>query len=82
MEAEGQYLPACLALFLSARFQGCGDSAMLILLEGTPCCSALITEMLHVISGGKGEGGAFIRVSTLQEMHIPLMLTPFETAIK
>lgn len=49
-EAEGQYLPASawFALFLSERISGLqwDHHSMSLLLEGTPCCYALITHAL------------------------------------
>lgn len=77
VEAGGQYLPACLALFLLG-----GDSAVSLQLKGTPCCLELIIAILHVISGGGGHFFTGRAASTLQEMPISLMPTVFATAIK
>lgn len=64
--------------------EGFGDvwahCSVSVLLEGTPCSYALITQILHVISRrerGRGVYRAKAWVTAVKEMHSPLMPTPF-----
>ncbi len=73
-QAKGQYLPAsaCLALSLCGRVSGLwwDHFPMFLLLEGTPCCYASITQTLHMISGGNGrEECSYGQSSTVRTLN-------------